>query len=170
MVTGTPRLPIRVGVIGAGFIGPAHIESLRRLGFVEIVALSCSSQETAARKAADLFVPRAYGDYLDLIADPEVDVVDIASPNATHYPAAKAALAAGKHVVCDKPLGMNSVESAEASWTRRSQPARARRALQRAVYPLIRHARALVQRGDTRNYLQRPWRLLAGVVAAGHRL
>ena len=99
MAASIPHLPIRVGVIGAGFIGPAHIESLRRLGFVEIVALAGSSQESAAQKAADLFIPRAYGDYLDLIGDPAVDVVDIASPNITHYPAAKAALAAGKHVV-----------------------------------------------------------------------
>src|SRR5438270_7703042 len=102
------RLPIRVGVIGAGFIGPAHIESLRRLGFVEVVALAASSQESADKKAAELFVPRAYGDYYDLIRDPEVDVVDISSPNVEHYPAAKAALAAGKHVVCEKPLAMTS--------------------------------------------------------------
>src|SRR5579885_1212225 len=107
------RTPIRVGVIGAGFIGPAHIESLRRLGYVEVVALASSSQESAERKAADLFVPRAYGDYHDLIRDPEVDVVDISAANVYHYPAAKAALDAGKHVVCEKPLAMTSAESAE---------------------------------------------------------
>src|SRR3954462_10537328 len=97
----TASLPIRVGVIGAGFIGPAHVESLRRLGYVEVVALSGSSQESAERKAAELFIPRAYGDFHDLIAHPEVDVVDISAPTIYHYPAARAALEAGKHVVCE---------------------------------------------------------------------
>jgi predicted dehydrogenase len=93
------RLPIRVGVIGAGFIGQVHIESLRRLGFVEVVALAGSSQAAAEAKAAELGVPREYGDFFELIADQEVDVVEITSPNRFHFPAAKAALEAGKHVV-----------------------------------------------------------------------
>jgi predicted dehydrogenase len=141
-------MTIRVGVIGAGFIGPAHIESLRRLGSVEVIALAGSSQESAERKAAELFVPKAYGDYQDLIRDPEVEVVDISSPNIYHYPAAKAALAAGKHVVCEKPLAMTSVESAElVALAERS-------GLVNAVtfnvrfYPLIQHARAVIRRGD----------------------
>src|SRR6478735_1844798 len=107
------RTPIGVGVIGAGFIGPAHIESLRRLGLAQVVALAGSSQAAAAAKAAQLGVPRAYGDFHDLIADPEVEVVEITSPNVFHFPAAKAALEAGKHVVCEKPLAMTSAESGE---------------------------------------------------------
>lgn len=144
----TPHLPIRVGVIGAGFIGPAHIESLRRLGYVEVVALAAGSQESAERKAAGLFVPRAYGNYLDLIRDPDVDVVDISSPNVYHFPAARAALEAGKHVVCEKPLALTSAESAQlVDLAERS-------GLVNAVtfnirfYPLIQHARALIRRGD----------------------
>lgn len=147
-MSGAPRLPIRVGVIGAGFIGPAHIESLRRLGYVEVVALAGSSQESAERKAAALFVPKAYGNYLDLIRDPDVDVVDISAANVHHYPAAKATLEAGKHVVCEKPLGMTSAESAElAALAERS-------GLVHAVtfnvrfYPLVQHARAMIRRGD----------------------
>src|SRR5258707_14457601 len=100
------RLPIRVGVIGAGFIGPVHIESLRRLGFVEVVALAGSSQAAAEAKAAELGVRRAYGDFFDLIGDPEVDGVEITSPNRFHAPAAKAALEAGKHGVCWEPPGL----------------------------------------------------------------
>jgi predicted dehydrogenase len=147
-MTDVPRLPIHVGVIGAGFIGPAHIESLRRLGFVEVVALASSSQETAERKAAELFVPRAYGDFNDLISDPDVDVVDISAPNIYHYPAARAALEAGKHVVCEKPLGMTSQESAElVELAERS-------GLVNAVtfnvrfYPLIQQARAMIRNGE----------------------
>ena len=77
---------VRVGVVGAGFIGPAHVESLRRLGFVDVVALAGRGRESAAQKAAELFIPKAYGDYLELIADPEVDVVEICSPNLQHFP------------------------------------------------------------------------------------
>ncbi len=144
----TSRLPIRVGVIGAGFIGPAHIESLRRLGYVEVVALAGSSRESAERKAAALYVPKAYGDYHDLIADPDVDVVDISAANVYHYPAAKAALEAGKHVVCEKPLAMTSAESSELV------ALAARTGLVNAVtfnvrfYPLLQHARAMIRRGD----------------------
>ena len=144
----TSRLPIRVGIIGAGFIGAAHIESLRRLGYVEVVALAGSSRESAERKAAALYVPKAYGDYHDLIADPDVDVVDISATNVYHYPAAKAALDAGKHVVCEKPLAMTSAASG-------ALVARAERTgLVNAVtfnvrfYPLLQHARAMIRRGD----------------------
>ncbi|HEX8919645.1 MAG TPA: Gfo/Idh/MocA family oxidoreductase [Chloroflexota bacterium] len=139
---------VRVGVIGAGFIGPAHIESLRRLGYVDVVALAGSSQASAEAKAADLFVPRAYGNYLDLIRDPDIEVVDISSPNIYHYPAAKAALEAGKHVVCEKPLAMTSGESAELVEIAQ------RSGLVNAVtfnvrfYPLLQHARAMIRRGD----------------------
>ena len=101
---------VRVGVIGAGFIGPAHIESIRRLGFVDVVALSTSREETAKAKAKALSIPKAFGDYNDLLKE-ELDVVEITSPNRLHFPQAKAALEAGKHVVCDKPLTLNSKES-----------------------------------------------------------
>jgi predicted dehydrogenase len=140
--------PIRVGVIGAGFIGPVHIESLRRLGNVEVVALAGSSQDSADRKAAMLSVPRAFGDFRDLIRDPEIDAVHITSPNVYHYPAAKAALEAGKHVVCDKPLAMTSVESAEL--VRLAEESGLVNAVTFNVrfYPLVQHARALIRRGD----------------------
>src|SRR5947209_5091916 len=109
----SPSDRIRVGIIGAGFIGPAHVESIRRLGFVDVVALAASSQESAERKASDLSIPKAYGSYFDLIGDPEVQILDVASPNSHHYPAVKAALQAGKHVMCEKPLAMSSKQSAE---------------------------------------------------------
>ena len=142
------HLPIRVGVIGAGFIGPAHIESLRRLGYVEVTAIAGSSQSSAEAKARDLFVPKAYGDFYDLIRDPEIDVVDISSPNVFHYPAAKAALEAGKHVMCEKPLGMTSAESAElVELATRTGLANAV-TLNVRFYPVVRHAKALIERGD----------------------
>ncbi|MGI8826327.1 MAG: Gfo/Idh/MocA family protein [Chloroflexota bacterium] len=142
------QTPIRAGVIGAGFIGPAHIESLRRLGYVEVVALSSSGQETADRHAKQLSVPRAYGDFRDLIRDPDVDVVHICSPNIYHYPAAKTAIEGGKHVVCEKPLAMTSAESAElVELAQRSDRVNAV-TFNIRFYPLIQQARAIIHRGD----------------------
>jgi predicted dehydrogenase len=140
--------PIRVGVIGAGFIGPVHIESLRRLGGVEVLGLAGRDQESAERKAAALGIPRAYGDYFQLIADPDIQVVHICSPNRDHFPAARAALAAGKHVMCEKPLAMTSDESgalvrlAEASGLAHAVTFNIR------FYPLLQQARTMIQRGD----------------------
>lgn len=102
----------KVGVIGVGFIGPAHMEGIRRLGF-DVVAVAEATQELAEQSAERLLVPKAYGDWKDLIADPEIDVVHIASPNFLHYKHAKAALEAGKHVICEKPLAMTSAELGE---------------------------------------------------------
>lgn len=102
----------KVGVIGVGFIGPAHMEGIRRQGF-EVVAIAEATQQLAEEAAERLLVPKAYGDWKDLIADSEIDVVHIASPNFLHYTHAKAALEAGKHVVCEKPLAMDAKESAE---------------------------------------------------------
>lgn len=139
---------IKVGVIGAGFIGPAHIESLRRLGNVEVVGLAGRDQASAEAKAALLGIPRAYGKYLDLIADPDLEVIHICSPNREHFPAAKAALEAGKHVMCEKPLGMNSRESAELVALAQA------RGLVHAVtfnlrfFPLVQQARTMIRRGD----------------------
>ncbi len=102
-----------MGLVGPGFVAAHHIDAVRRLGDVDVVALAGSSQVSAERKAAELFVPRAYGRYEDLLADPAIDVVHNTTPNHLHFPVTMAALGAGKHVVCDKPLALSSVEAAE---------------------------------------------------------
>ena len=142
------RLSIRVGVIGAGFIGPAHIESIRRLGFVQVAAIADITQEAAERAASALFVQKAYGDFMDLVHDPEIDVVDICAPNSLHYCVTKAALEAGKHVVSEKPLSMTSVESAELLALARKKGVVNAVIFNQRFYPLIYHARALVERGE----------------------
>jgi predicted dehydrogenase len=102
---------VRVGVIGAGFIGKVHIEQLRRLGYVDVVAVSEKDQATAEAVAAELRIPKAYGKSEDLVKDKELDAVHVATLNHLHYPLAKKALEAGKHVLCEKPLAMNSSEA-----------------------------------------------------------
>lgn len=102
---------LRAGVIGSGFIGPVHIEALQRLGVrVTAIAGSERSKDVAARWN----IPNVFLNYDcdGLIRSPEVDVVHITSPNKEHAPQALAALKAGKHVVCEKPLAMGPKESA----------------------------------------------------------
>jgi predicted dehydrogenase len=103
---------IGAAVIGSGFIGTVHIEALRRLG-VTVHGLLGSTPERAGERAAALGVSRAYASLDDLLADERVEVVHVTSPNHLHYPQVRDILAAGRHVVCEKPLAMTSGESAE---------------------------------------------------------
>jgi predicted dehydrogenase len=133
-------------IVGTGFIGPAHLEALRRIG-IEVAGLVECDPETATAKAAELGVKRAYPSLEAALADPEVNVVHLAVPNHLHAPYAKAALAAGKHVLCEKPLAMTSVESAElASLARRSDRVAAVNYNLR-FYPLVHEARELLRAG-----------------------
>lgn len=138
---------LQVGVIGTGFIGPAHVEALRRLG-IRVKGIAGSSTERAVPKAEALNIETVYDSAEALIADPEIAVVHITSPNHLHYPQAKAALRAGKHVVCEKPLAMSTRESAELVALAKE------RRLVNAVnfnirfYPLAHQAKAMVQNGD----------------------
>jgi predicted dehydrogenase len=100
-----------MGLVGPGFIAAQHIEAVRRLGFVDVVALAGSSLESAARKARALHVDRAYGSWQELVDDPDVDVVHNTTPDVLHLPVSLAALQAGKHIVSDKPLALDSRES-----------------------------------------------------------
>src|SRR5262245_42061131 len=102
---------IGMGIVGAGFVGPHHIDAVRRLGFVDIVAVAGSNDASGLRKAEQLGARKGYGNYQALIDDPDVQVVHVATPNYLHYPVIAAALAKGKHVVSDKPLAANAAES-----------------------------------------------------------
>jgi predicted dehydrogenase len=103
---------IGAAVIGAGFIGTVHIEALRRHG-VQVHGLLGSTPERGASSARRLGVAHAYGSLDELLADDRVEVVHVTSPNHLHHPQVKRILAAGRHVVCEKPLAMTSEESAE---------------------------------------------------------
>lgn len=138
--------PIKVGVAGVGFIGPAHIEALRRIN-IPVVGLVSSTPERSRQKAAALGVPKAYASYEEMIADPEITAVHLATPNYLHYQQAKAALLAGKHVICDKPLAMNSRESAELVTLARKKGLVNAVCFNLRFYPLLHHARSLIQQG-----------------------
>jgi predicted dehydrogenase len=139
---------IHAGVVGCGFIGRIHIEALRRLGYVNLAAVASRSQKIADKKARELSVPRAYGNWVDLVADDEVEVVHICTTNDLHYPIAKACIEAGKHVICEKPLALTVKEAGEL-WHAAEE-----RGVVHAIchnlryYPLVKQARAMVQAGE----------------------
>ena len=102
---------IGMGLVGPGFVGAHHIDAVRRLGFVDVVAVAASSDRSARAKADALGVPKAYGSYEALAADPDVHVVHNTTPNNLHVPVIMAALTHRKHVVSDKPLALNTEDA-----------------------------------------------------------
>jgi predicted dehydrogenase len=103
---------IKAAVVGTGFIGVVHVEALRRLG-VEVTGVVGSTPERAAEKARAAALPPPYPSFEAMLADPAVDVVHLTTPNHLHHAQVRDALAAGKHVICEKPLAMNSEETGE---------------------------------------------------------
>lgn len=139
---------IKIGVIGTGFIGPAHIEALRRLPHTEVVALADIDEETARSKANALGIEEYYGDYRKLLENEKIRSVHICTPNYLHYEMAKAALNAGKHVLCEKPLATKVkeaeelVELAEAKGLANGVHFNVR------YYPLMRQVKNMVHQGE----------------------
>ena len=103
---------IKAAIVGTGFIGPAHLEALRRIPNVEVVALVEVNQELADEKAKMLGIPRAYT-FDDMLKQADIDVVHICTPNFLHYSQAKAVMEAEKHVICEKPLAVKIHEAEE---------------------------------------------------------
>jgi predicted dehydrogenase len=97
-------------VIGLGFVGRAHLEALRRVG-IPVVGMLGSSLERSEQVRESLGLERAYASLDELAADPAVTVVHICTPNHVHFEQASRLLRAGKHVLCEKPLAMDSRES-----------------------------------------------------------
>ena len=103
---------IGAAVIGSGFIGTVHIEALRRIG-VQVHGLLGSTPDRAGERARRIGVPRAYASLAELLQDDRVEVVHVTSPNHLHHAHVREILAAGRHVICEKPLAMTSEESAD---------------------------------------------------------
>src|SRR5688572_14173253 len=139
---------IGMGLVGAGFVGPHHIDAVRRLGYVDIVAVAGSNDASGAAKAEALGARRGYGSYQALIDDPEVQVVHNATPNHLHYEVTSAALKQGKHVVSDKPLAMTAAESKRLVDEAKQAGVVAAVTFNYRGNPLVQQARDAVSRGD----------------------
>lgn len=110
----TPKL--RVAVIGAGrWAVRSHIPGWQRDPRVEVVALAEVNEEALHAAATEFNIPRAVNDYRDLVNDPEIDVIDVATGNAMHFEISMAAIAAGKHVLCEKPVNSDYRETRRAA-------------------------------------------------------
>jgi predicted dehydrogenase len=138
----------KVGVIGTGFIGPAHIEALRRLGSVEVAALAECSDEVAKAKAEMLNIEKYYGDYKQIIKDDDIGCIHICSPNYLHYEMAKAVLEANKHVICEKPLAISVAEAEELVELADKKGLVNAANFNIRYYPLMRQVRTMVDKGD----------------------
>src|SRR5262249_7826476 len=138
---------IKAGIIGGGMMGPIHAEALRRLGYVEVVALAEVDQELARGRADQRNIPKAYGEFRELIADPEMQDIHNCTPNAMHFEVSQAVIAARKHIISEKPLTRDSRESAELV------ALAAEAGVVNAIdfnyrnYPLVQQMRALVKSG-----------------------
>ena len=139
---------IKVGVAGTGFIGPVHIEAVRRLGNTDVIALCESTQALAEEKARAFGVPTAYGEYDEMLKNTGIDVIHICTPNHLHYEMSKKALEAGKHVVCEKPLSMNSKEGRELAEIAQRSGLVCAVNLNCRAYPIVQQIKAMVSRGD----------------------
>jgi predicted dehydrogenase len=150
---GSPAIAARswgapgVAVVGGGFMATVHSRAARAAG-ARLVGVASSSPERAGAAAAELGFERSYASYEDLLGDPAVEVVHVTTPNAFHAAQALAAIQAGKHVVCEKPLA-TAVADAE-----RLDAAAARAGRVGSVpfvyryHPMVREARARVRSGE----------------------
>jgi predicted dehydrogenase len=138
---------IKAGIIGTGFIGPAHVEAARRAGFVEMLALCEANPELAKSKADKLNIPKSYGTVKEFLADKEIEVVHNCTPNHLHFEISKQILAAGKHIISEKPLAMTTEESKELV------KLAAKAGVVNAIdfnyryYPLVQEAKSMVDSG-----------------------
>ena len=139
---------VTTAIIGTGFMGRVHIEGIRRLGHVDVVAVAGSSDASAKKFAAEMGVERSTGDYKTLLADPSIDAVHVLTPNSLHFPMSMAALEAGKAVLCEKPLTVTSAEA------KKMVALAAKKNLPNAVchnlryYPVVQHVRRIIESGE----------------------
>lgn len=138
---------INTVVMGAGFMGGVHTEALKRVG-VNVAGILDISASAAERLAQSQGVKRVYRGLAEVLDDPQVDVVHVTTPNASHFKMAAQALCAGKHVLCEKPLAMNTQESAELVKIAAETGRVAGVNYNIRFYPLCHEARNMVQQGD----------------------
>jgi len=103
----------KTAVFGTGFVGRVHLEGIRRLGNVHIYAIGEPQIEKAKQLADEFGVEKTEADYRRILDDKSVDAVHVCVPNALHFPIAKDALQAGKHVICEKPLATSVAEASQ---------------------------------------------------------
>ncbi|KAA5837990.1 Gfo/Idh/MocA family oxidoreductase [Saccharopolyspora hirsuta] len=138
---------LRAGLLGAGFMGSVHAHAIRAAG-ATITAVSASTPERSAQAASEVGARRAVASADDLIHADDVDVVHVCTPNALHARQALAALEAGKHVVCEKPLATTEAEARQLADAARDSSAITAVPFVYRFYPSVREARARIAAGE----------------------
>jgi predicted dehydrogenase len=137
--------PYRAGIVGTGFMGTVHSRAVRASGG-EVAGIVGSDPERGAAAGAALGV-KAYDDLDALLADPSVTVVHVCTPNHLHTEMARAAIAAGKHVVCEKPLATTLADAAAMEAEAVAAGVVATVPFVYRFHPMVREARARIAAG-----------------------
>lgn len=135
------------GLVGTGFIGPVHVEALRRLGR-PVLGIVGSTPARSRAAAVELNITRSYDSYEDLLADPLIRVVHLATPNQHHFEQCRKALVAGKHVLCEKPLALTSAQTTQLAALARQTPVAAGVCYNVRFYPLCLEAKLRIAEGQ----------------------
>ncbi|HVV45506.1 MAG TPA: Gfo/Idh/MocA family oxidoreductase [Bryobacteraceae bacterium] len=139
---------IRTAVFGTGFMGRIHVEGVRRLGNVEIAGVAGRTVGQARRFADEHAIERAAGDYTEFLADPAIGAVHICTPNPLHFAMARAALEAGKHVLCEKPLAASAAEAGELVRLARAKNLANCTLYNLRCYPQVQNMRRMCEAGE----------------------
>lgn len=140
--------PIRTAIFGTGFMGRVHLEGVRRTDGVEAAAVVGRNAEAARCLAAGFSIPTVTTDYREALREPAIDAVHICTPNAQHFPMAKDALLAGKHVLCEKPLATSVEEGEELAALAARQGLRNCVCHNLRYYPMVQQMRRMCEAGD----------------------
>ncbi len=139
---------VRIAIIGAGAVSDYHhVPGIKIDPRAELVSICDPNEQLLAQRQTDWGPTKAVTNYEDVAADPQVDAVIIATPNFTHYPIALACIEAGKHVMCEKPLGLDFSQAAEMSRAAREQGLHHMTAFTYRFAPAMRYVKHLVADG-----------------------
>jgi predicted dehydrogenase len=140
--------PVRTAILGTGFMGRVHLEAVRRVEFVEAAAIAGRNVEAARQLGAGFSISAIATDYREILRDPEIDAVHICTPNAQHFPMAKDAIEAGKHVLCEKPLATSVEEGEELVSLAAKKGVRNCVCHNLRYYPMVQQMRRMREAGD----------------------
>lgn len=154
---------VRIGIIGVGAVSDFHHVPGIRIDPRASLTAVCDPNETLLKqRQSEWGAGAAYVDYKQLAADPNVDAVIIATPNFTHHPMALECIRHGKHVMCEKPLGLNFSESAEMYRAARDANVRHMTAFTYRFAPSMRYVKHLVSTGAHRDASTLPQPAISG--------
>jgi predicted dehydrogenase len=138
----------KTALFGTGFVGRVHLEGIRRLGYVQLYAIGEPQIEKAQALAAEFGAEKVEADYRRILEDPAVEAVHVCTPNALHFPIARDAMQAGKHVICEKPLATSVKEAKELVKVAADAKRRNCTFHNLRFYPMVQHMRRMREAGE----------------------